>query len=114
MKRYRLYNPKTNKVITRKDVTIIEQDNSEMMQAVVHENNNPSSESVDQLRDDGSDLELSTSTMKSNISDSSYTEEKSHSNNSSVDKFFDSVPVRELKNFTEFTTRQESKRKKKA
>ncbi|CAF4918661.1 unnamed protein product [Pieris macdunnoughi] len=98
VKGYRLYNPKTNKVITSRDVTIIEQDNSEMMEAIINENKSYS-DSVDQLTDsDGSDSELSTSTVKSNNNDHTYIEEESNLNNSTSDDFFDSVPVRELKN----------------
>lgn len=99
IKGYRLYNPSTKKVITCRDVTVMEQDNSEIVQATINENSVFSSDSLCQNKDsDGLYSEVSTGTVKSNNNDSTYIEESN--SHSSSDEFFDSIPAKELKDLS--------------
>ncbi|KAL4702742.1 hypothetical protein ACJJTC_013637 [Scirpophaga incertulas] len=92
-----------------------EQNNSEMMLAVIKESKESSqSDSVDELRDsECSDLDLSASTVKSNDNDSTYIEEEPNTNSSSSDESFDSVPAKELKNLQIIKPDKEKRERKK-
>ena len=90
VKGYRLYNPLSKKVITSRDVTIIEpDDNSEMMRAVVNEHQELSPSPKEQLEEsNNSDFENSTSTVITQ-NDSTFVEED---NSSTSHDFFESIP----------------------
>lgn len=102
VKGYRLYNPKTNKVITSRDVTIMEpNDNPEMIQAVVKENSSAPANPAEQHEDQtSSDSDESTSTVISK-DDSTYVEEEPST--SSSEEFFDTLPLRELEDLNQMT-----------
>lgn len=87
VKGYRLYNPVTKKIITSRDVTIIEpKDDSEMM--IITEQQQQQASSSDQTDHTDSD------------NDSTYVEEVDTTQTSS-DEFYDSIPVKELKDIAE-------------